>query len=146
MIMKKTSSDRLRVVVTFWFPFLVWALLIFAFSSRTTGIVTEIHWQDFVFKKTIHVIEYFVFCLLLFRALKASGVKELKNALFISFYSALVYGITDEIHQSFIPGRTANVRDIVIDGTGAMFSVYFVSKLKFKFPKRIQKFFKQLEI
>lgn len=32
----------------------------------------------------------------------------------------LLYGISDEFHQSFVPGRTASVYDLLADGTGAV--------------------------
>lgn len=36
---------------------------------------------------------------------------------------ALLYGITDEIHQSFVPGRHPSAVDIVVDGIGAALAV-----------------------
>lgn len=36
---------------------------------------------------------------------------------------ALLYGVADEYHQQFVPGRSSDVRDIVADVTGASLAV-----------------------
>lgn len=35
----------------------------------------------------------------------------------------LVYGITDELHQSFVPGRSSDILDVVADTTGGLLAV-----------------------
>ena len=47
--------------------------------------------------------------------LRAVGMASLVGAWTI----ATVYGLTDEFHQSFVPGRTADPRDLLADGVGA---------------------------
>ena len=47
--------------------------------------------------------------------LRAVGTASLVGAWTI----ATVYGVTDEFHQSFVPGRTADPRDLLADGVGA---------------------------
>lgn len=37
----------------------------------------------------------------------------------IAWTGAVVYGLTDEFHQSFVPGRTPDIRDILTDAIGA---------------------------
>lgn len=37
----------------------------------------------------------------------------------------LFYGISDEFHQSFVPGRSASVFDVLADGGGAVMACYF---------------------
>lgn len=37
----------------------------------------------------------------------------------IAWAGAVFYGFTDEFHQSFVPGRTPDIRDIVTDAVGA---------------------------
>lgn len=38
------------------------------------------------------------------------------------------YGIVDELHQSFVPGRTSSVLDVLADVVGAVTVVYFISR------------------
>ena len=43
--------------------------------------------------------------------------------MFLSVVSASLYGISDEIHQSFVPFREAEVADVVADMIGALCGV-----------------------
>ena len=44
----------------------------------------------------------------------------------ISILVGLIYAISDEYHQSFVPGRSAEIRDVLIDTTGVMFGIIIV--------------------
>ena len=44
----------------------------------------------------------------------------------ISFSLGLIYAISDEIHQSFIPGRSAQLTDVLIDTSGVIFGIVLV--------------------
>lgn len=73
--MKENNQIKLvRQLVFFWLPVIVWLLIIFSFSSRPTGVASQISWQDFIVKKTAHVVEYAILSFLLFRALLNSGL------------------------------------------------------------------------
>ena len=92
-----------------WLPVVVWAAVIFAFSaipSLGTGLGT---W-DLVLRKLAHMAEYAVLAALLWRALGAYR---------LAFALAVAYAATDELHQHFVAGRHAAVRDVVIDAAGA---------------------------
>jgi VanZ family protein len=71
-----------------------------------------------VIRKTAHFVEYFVFSLLILRAIRA-GRRDtrlrwaLAAILIVAGYAAL-----DEFHQAFVPGRTAAVSDVLLDTTG----------------------------
>lgn len=131
--------------VKYWLPAILWALLIYSFSARPTEAVSEIHWQDFIFKKTIHLVEYGALTLLLFRGFINSGIEK-RKALLLSFLIAVVYGMTDEFHQSFTPGRTPKVRDVIIDGVGSFVSLYLVFKVIPKSPGPIKKIARDFEL
>lgn len=70
-----------------------------------------------VVRKTAHVAEYFLLALTatlpLFAYGKISGRFFLLAGVFCVLYAA-----TDELHQSFVPGRSAQIRDVLIDGAG----------------------------
>lgn len=108
----------LKKVFNYWFPPVVWALIIFTFSSFSTPSTSIIYWQDFIVKKTAHMLEYGIFALLLYRALRAYEMDETK-AVILAILFAGIYGLTDEFHQSFTPGREPRIRDVAFDTIGA---------------------------
>lgn len=75
----------------------------------------------------LHMIKYAFLGLLLSIAL---GLRT-KSA-FFAMILASVYGVTDEIHQFFVPGRVASIVDIAADSLGAMFGSFSALTLKDK--------------
>lgn len=110
---------KVKFVIRFWLPFFLWALVIFSFSSYPTIRASELHWKEFIIKKSAHVVEYFIFSLLLFRALINSGVTTGKSIKY-TIISAFIYGLSDEFHQQFTPGREAKIRDVMFDFLGSL--------------------------
>lgn len=136
---------RFKKVVYYWLPPILWAFVIFAFSSYPTGRVSGIHWQDFIVKKTAHIVEFAIFTLLLYRALKERGVDK-RNAALFAILLAVLYGALDEYHQSYTPGREPRVRDVFFDTLGALIAIYFVWNLLPKAPSKIKLIAMKLEI
>lgn len=94
-----------------WIPPLLWAAVIFGFSALPARNVPG-H-----FGNAPHFFEYAVFGALLAGALapgRASG-----RALAIALVLASSYGVSDEIHQHFVAGRTPDVYDWGLDTLGA---------------------------
>ncbi len=116
-----------RRQVWLWGPPIGWAGVIFLFSSLTVTPTSEIYWKDFIVKKAAHIVEYGIFAVLLYRALRGTGVEKL-NAALISILESVIYGATDEFHQSFTPGREPRVRDVVFDTIGAVGGIYLCKK------------------
>jgi len=105
-----------------WLPVFLWAVIIFAFSSLPQIKVSEFFLWDFIAKKTAHVSEYAILFALIFRATKGSWI--------LSFLATMLYAVSDEFHQSFVPGRTATFFDLGFDLTGANIASYTIWKLK----------------
>ena len=101
--------------------------LIFIFSSFPTVQTTEFFLGDFLIKKSAHLFEYGVLAILLYRALLNYDVNTNK-ALFFAILIAGLYGVSDEFHQSFIPGRGPAVRDVIIDTIGATIGIFLTRK------------------
>jgi len=120
-------------------------MVIFLFSSLPTTRNIEIYWQDFIIKKTAHVVEYGIFAVLLYRALKEGGVDKERAGLF-SILIAVLYGMTDEFHQSFTPGRESRIRDVGFDTIGAILAIYILWKLLPKAPKKLKSWAKNLQL
>jgi VanZ family protein len=132
-------------ILKYWGPPVAWALLIFLVSSYPTVKTSEIHWRDFIVKKSAHVIEYGIFAALIYRALRSSGAKK-ANAGIYAIFIALLYGMTDEFHQSYTPGREPRVRDVVFDTIGAIASIYSIWNLLPKAPARLKAWARRLQL
>ncbi|MDP5273317.1 VanZ family protein [Chengkuizengella axinellae] len=72
-----------------------------------------------------HLVAYFILSWLLFMALGEKYNSFKGKSLVVSL--CLLYGISDEIHQSYIPGRTPQLLDIRNDTLGAAFGMIFIS-------------------
>jgi VanZ family protein len=70
-------------------------------------------------RKCAHFTEYFVFCLLLYRAVRAGRTGWRWAWGTVALLIATGYSVTDEFHQSFVPSRGASVYDSLLDSTGA---------------------------
>ena len=80
---------------------------------------------DFFLRKAAHITEYFILTLLLYRAFKGTFSIGFFYLFILPAAASLIYAVSDEIHQSFVPGRTCTLRDIMIDSIGvACFLLY----------------------
>lgn len=103
-------------LIKLWVPVVVWAGLIF-FLSGIADLKTELK-ADFVLRKVAHSLEYMMLTFLLFRAFKGSFSLNPIRLYFYSGVLSLLYALSDEFHQAFIPGRYGSLGDVLIDATG----------------------------
>lgn len=150
--MKKKKQQKgvlnqkiVKKVVRFWLPVVIWAVIIFLLSARPTPRATQIFWQDFIVKKSAHVLEYGIFTTLLYRALKEGGMEK-KEAGVSSVILAVLYGVSDEFHQSFTPGRESTVRDVIFDTIGAILAIYGIWRYLPKAPKKLKLWAKRWQL
>ena len=84
--------------------------------------------------KVFHLVEYTVLGVLLARALSYSLRRILPtSAWIIAFAIAVLFGVSDEWHQSFVLGRHSTVSDLIVDIIGSALGVgivYFRVKRK----------------
>lgn len=143
--MKKTSKVKLHNFLIFWLPPVIWASIIFLFSSIPTVTTSTFYLWDFIIKKSAHFIEYGVLVTLLYRAFINSNMAKNKAQLY-SLIISIIYAMTDEFHQSFTPGRGPSIRDVLIDSLGAYFFVYvLINNLK-SMPNSIITFAKRIKV
>ncbi len=127
-----------------WLPVCAWAGLIFylstdSFSSNNTepmmgffswlwpGVSTEaMALVHKAIRKVGHWSEYFVLAVLMLRALRLETGKkwEWRHAV-LTFVFILVYALTDEWHQTFVPSRTASFGDVFIDLLGGICGIFW---------------------
>jgi len=122
-----------------WWPALIWALVISGFSTAAFTSDNTSHFiipilrfflphasaetLDFlhhIIRKCGHLTEYFILSMLILRGIRA-GEKgmHLRWAL-VTILVIAAYAALDEYHQSFVPGRTAAVGDVLIDTSGGI--------------------------
>ncbi len=70
--------------------------------------------------KLLHVLEYGLLGILSYRAFRyGAGAWGAKYALLLAIGFSAFYGLTDEVHQAFVPERDADVYDVLADVLGA---------------------------
>lgn len=139
------KSEVIDKLLKFWSPVFVWAAIIFSFSAKPTNPVSEIYWKDFIVKKLAHVVVYAILAIFLYRAFKKEGVDR-KKAGYYSIIVAVLYGLTDEFHQSYTPGRDPKLRDVIFDTIGATFAIYGLWNILPKAPSKLKKLAENLQL
>lgn len=87
---------------------------------------------DKTIKESLHLIEFAILYVLLVLAF-LTGRREFTPALNIACaVIAGLYGVTDEIHQSFYAYRSASWFDLIKDFTGILVCFYFIREALFK--------------
>ena len=120
------SSPRLGLFLR-WSPVVLWMAGLFWGSSLphrppTPGMEC-FRWDD----KLQHAGAYAILGILAWRAL--AGRKGLWRAI-VAVLIAAVYGIADEAHQGFVPGRECSLLDWVMDAAGATIAVALLYRWK----------------
>ncbi|MGD0920584.1 MAG: VanZ family protein [Terriglobia bacterium] len=148
--MNNSSTRRARPwdfsSLLWWFTTLGWAGLIFYLSTGTFGgefttwllrtilnligvniSADQFATLHFLVRKLAHLTEYAMFSLLLYGGL--SGGKQFAWRARTGWRCvaiAAAYSLTDELHQSFVPGRGASLVDCSIDTAGAALAMLFL--------------------
>jgi VanZ family protein len=103
-----------------WLPPLIYMAAIFHFSSESQPLpeLTALVWD-----KILHTIEYAGLGFLVFRALNGEGTGW-RRAAALTLVIVSLYGASDEWHQSFVPMRSSNVSDWLVDMLGGAFGAF----------------------
>ena len=118
--------DAIRQGVTvqvfwYWLPAVLYAGMIYYMSSQSHP---EEQLPAFVLKdisdKVLHAVEYAGLAVLCYRAFRwAAGPSVARQALVLAIVTASIYGVTDEVHQFFVPFRESSWLDWLADTAGA---------------------------
>ena len=145
---------RARVYSTAWkVAVVVWALAIFFLSTAAFGLgftgrllagaLSFLHLRlpapsfevlHHLVRKAAHLAEYAVFAVLLCASSKQQPFHSRRRRVLGCFLILMVYSLTDEYHQRFVPGRTASWADCGIDSIGGAMgmAVYYVNYLRLR--------------
>ncbi|MCJ7773812.1 MAG: VanZ family protein [Desulfobacterales bacterium] len=126
---------RFQYVAIYWLPIFFYCLLIFIQSSLPLPQkIPKLPYMDKVF----HFFGYAILGLLFLRAFRTLWFKDRVILLLLSsIIASIVYGMSDELHQLYVPYRSASLMDIGADTLGSIFGVFFSAKwfYNYTFPR-----------
>lgn len=97
-----------------WLPAVAWILVLYTASAQTS-IPSPSRWG--LTDKQVHFAVYAVLGVTLgWGWLRARGNVSHRIAL----GSGLLYGVLDEVHQAFVPGRAPEIGDVMADWAGVI--------------------------
>lgn len=122
--------ERADHFTRFYLPVLIYMAAIFIFSCfhkvplpQSDKLSTD---------KIYHVIEYGVLGYLMLRALhKGFSGRRWGLMILLTFIAGTAYGVSDEIHQYFTPGRFFSYWDMAADSAGTLLGCWIYRKIKF---------------
>ena len=123
---------KLYLTLQYWGPAFLMMVAIFAFSSIPSAEMPNFGLMDFLVKKGGHALGYGLLALAYLRGLKGESNTVISSQLFIAWILATAYSTTDEVHQSFVPGRYPAVSDVMIDSFGAALAMLFATRISKK--------------
>ncbi|MGD7052915.1 VanZ family protein [Sutcliffiella horikoshii] len=134
--------QKKKIVVVSWGLVVGWMALIYFLSAQhaeqsanlsggITEFVNEIVEQvapdgefqideiSFFVRKNAHFFAYLLLAILTLNAVRRSGGRGWIS-MGVAFIVSVLYAISDEVHQLFVPGRSGQVSDVLLDSTGAL--------------------------
>lgn len=111
-----------RHFLTLWGPFLAALAVVYWLSS-----LSNVPGSQYVWDKLLHTVGYAGLGLLALRAFHG-GLKPPRLAPTLWAGAAVVlWGISDEFHQSFVPGRDSSAWDVLADAVGFVIAFAIVA-------------------
>lgn len=106
----------------YYLPAIAVAAILFFLSSLPGHSVPRMGFQyEDLF---LHFLAYSVFGYTLGLAFLHNPPSVSSKRILLAFLIGLIYAISDEYHQSFVPGRSPAVSDVIADCLGSLFGLY----------------------
>lgn len=112
-----------------WIPAITMCLVIFLFSSIHGNTIQKTGLGQESIQINAHFFLYFLLSITFYKA-----TDNIFYAIILSFF----YSITDEIHQTFVPGRAFQNLDIFVDTMGASLAGLILWKLHSRLPMKLK--------
>ncbi|TYS69801.1 VanZ family protein [Sutcliffiella horikoshii] len=158
--------QKKMIAVISWALVVGWMALIFFLSAQhaeqsadlsggITELVNEVVEQvapdaefhideiSFFVRKNAHFFAYMLLAVLTLNAVRRSGGRGWLS-MGVAFIISVLYAISDEVHQLFVPGRSGQVSDVLLDSMGALVGIALYSLIsrwlgrRNKAPKNIR--------
>ncbi len=91
---------------------------------------------QFIVRKGAHFMAYAILGLLAFLSVVTYESLLLRWQVLISLAVCLLYSVSDELHQLFVPGRSGEIRDVCIDLCGSMLAIFILSFIKLRINRK----------
>ncbi|MEH7276104.1 VanZ family protein [Neobacillus vireti] len=101
----------------------------FSIPPATTTKIVEL---NLLIRKSTHVIVFGILALILYKSFETY-----RWSYMFSWVITVLYAITDEWHQSFMPGRVAAYQDVLFDSFGAFVVLLVLFQIRNKREKRM---------
>jgi VanZ family protein len=117
-----------RKIWLVYVPLVLYWIILFTATTIPGNQLPDIHLSD----KIEHFSAFFILAVLLNLTLiyQRKSLLLFKYAALVTIIICLSYGAIDELHQMFIPGRTADLRDWLADSTGVILGVLIMNFAK----------------
>jgi VanZ family protein len=132
--MSDVKANTPYKILSYWFPVFLYCLLIFLQSSYPSPeSVPDLPYID----KLLHIAVYAILGALLLRAFRSLQIKNnVKLVMLLSVLLSSLYGISDEIHQYFVPYRNADLTDVFANLIGSIIGVYIYQSLYMRWERK----------
>lgn len=90
---------------------------------------------EHIIRKAAHMTEYAMLALALAWPFRKHSLKGLSLTL-ATMGSTVFYAMSDEFHQTFVPGRSGEIRDVIIDSIGAVIGYLIFTVIYKKLHKK----------
>ena len=119
-----------------YLPLALYWIILFTATTLPGNQLPDLHLSD----KIEHFSAFFILAVLLNLALifQRKSFVLFKYAALVTIVITLFYGAIDELHQIFIPGRSADIRDWLADSTGVILGVFILNLVKSLFNYKIK--------
>jgi len=119
-----------RPLLYLWLPLIAWLGLIFYLSAQPNLPKPELGWVGTLLSNGAHLFEYGMLAALWARALAGSTRGSWsRRTVLLAFVLTMLYALSDEFHQYFVPGRHADPKDLLFDAFGATLGLWVWSWL-----------------
>lgn len=126
--MSKNKISLLLVILWMIFIFVMSSFDATSSSNQSNFIVDiitsiinikDIGLLSLIIRKLAHFIEYFILGVLVI-----NFITRYDKKIIIAILLCIIYATSDEIHQIFVPGRSCQIIDIMIDSLGSIMGIY----------------------
>lgn len=119
-----------RSFLTLWGPFLAALAIVFWLSS-----LSEVPGAHYFWDKLLHTVGYAGLGVLAMRAFHGGFTPPRLAPTLCAAAAVIMWGISDEFHQSFVPGRDASAWDVLADSVGFMLAVAAIAASTSRFVR-----------
>ena len=114
----EVSEETSRIFVDF-----------FVKALNFINIQVEVETLSFLVRKMAHFFLYFVLGVLTLNLVQQYQIyADLKSQIVLALLFCVFYATTDEIHQIFIPGRSGEISDVLLDSLGSISGIFLMVK------------------